>query len=766
MGRFNYLKSSFLLGEVSPKMLSHSDEKEYIQMCSEVTNALILKQGGATRRPGSQYILSSINSIALTSATRIIPFSYSKTENYAVILFPGSLGINSGSANCQIGMAFYNINSGVVSYSCMLVGAISPGIINGLSVTGGYKTFTGFVGADDINATQYAQSGDVLVLTGHGQVPIYIKRIGTDYFEIYDQWSSKAAFPQTRTAYTGSVASIQQKLSASSSPANASVWYNTPYRQIFGFESQTIALSSAAVGVANITYASPNQITLTNGDIVRVDASGSSGFAVVTGNGATCSVLKAFADTGAHTYTVSPWTHYGFPQTCVFYQQRLIFGGNAQFPDTFWGSQQGDFMEMMVLRPADDAKFTDISNDRPFEFTLAQNEINQIRWLSADKDLYVGTSGGEWIATGPDPALSLGPLNIAFNLQTQYGSENVQAKNSDGTIHFVARGGIQLRELIYEFRENKRIANDLNYYAEHISKKSPSKRATFLPAKIIQLAYQAMDNITWCVDTNYCLFGITRDRRSDVQAWHWQEMGGLINTTEIPKVLSVCSLPAPNNDSDELWLAVQRTINGTDTVFIEKMGKPYRLTSVINSSTDIQNKLVLGDCSVLQRLGSPGNTFNGFTHLKNTAVDCLADGFYLGQITVDNSGTITLPGPTTYTELIAGLPFNTRIRPVPVSAGSIMGSADSTPKRIDRVIMRFENTIRALFGKTDDATLEAIEFRDTSLANGTPTPMFTGVKRRPYAGPMEEDADILLKCDQSLPFTITGLTYRGTTYEG
>jgi hypothetical protein len=103
---------------------------------------------------------------------------------------------------------------------------------------------------------------------------------------------------------------------------------------------------------------------------------------------------------------------------------------------------------------------------------------------------------------------------------------------------------------------------------------------------------------------------------------------------------------------------------------------------------------------------------------------------------------------------------------MPEVSGAIQGSGDSTTKRIEKIKMRFERTVQASFGKTNDASLQAISFRDQSVANGTPTPMYTGVQDLPFGGPYENDADWMVVNSQCLPFTLTSVAVKGLTYEG
>ena len=787
MGRYNTLNNNFIYGEVSPKMLGRSDLKEYNNMCQQILNATVLKQGGATRRSGSQYVLKQVNNnvsnIAFDANTRCIPMVFSNDEKYILIFCNKSLNFNGSGGPAQLGLVIYNVNSGQISNIFITsappftptTGQIQDNRFIQIAAGAFYNNcFTGYTTLAQMRQTNFAQSGDILSFVNPIHCPTFISRVGTDAFVLSDIFTMRQAYTSLRNPYAGNDVNVTSLLSPSAVPSSTDTWSCLPYATPFSYPSQTASLTSNNVGSKNtITFASPSSVQFPDGTLLRIDGGGTSGFGYLTDSGANLFLLRSVAATStAYSFQVASWnTLYGWPSTCIFYQQRLDYASNLQFPDTVWGSQQGDFILMMSVRTLDDANLTVVSNDRPFAFTIAQNKVSKIQWLQADIDLYLGTQSDEWIALGSDGSTSLGPLNITFAKQTSYGSEPIPAISSDGAVQFVQRGGQGLREIVYVFQQNHRLANPLSDWSEHLLRKGLNLRASYTAPKIVEMAYQALDNnITWCIDSNGCLFALTRDRASGLMAWHQHTLGGVDNVngaySEIPTVLSICVAPSPNGDSDEVWMVVQRYINGAEVVYIEKMGKSYRFNSMANSSTDIQDKIVLSDCAVLQRLGSAGNTFNGFTHLKNQVVDCLADGNWLGQLTVSSLGVITLPGPTTYTELIAGLPYESLIQGMPEVGGAMQGTGDSTIKRNDRLKMRFERTVAANFGKTNDATLIPIPFRGSTVPNGTPTPMFTGVQDLMFGGTYENDADWMVTTNACLPFTLTSVAVRGLTYEG
>jgi hypothetical protein len=135
------------------------------------------------------------------------------------------------------------------------------------------------------------------------------------------------------------------------------------------------------------------------GRLVRIDNGAQWGWGVIVARTNTTvvsvHVKKAFAaTTGTADWRLGAWSETtGYPQTAGFFEQRLYVAATTDQPQTFWGSQTGDFEN---LKPDNDAGT--VEADDAFSFTLSADNVNAIRWLSAGEDtIVIGTDGGEWI---------------------------------------------------------------------------------------------------------------------------------------------------------------------------------------------------------------------------------------------------------------------------------------------------------------------------------------------------------------------------------
>ena len=77
------------------------------------------------------------------------------------------------------------------------------------------------------------------------------------------------------------------------------------------------------------------------------------------------------------------------PSVVTFFEQRLVFAGTNNNPQTIWFSKSADYLNFTVGTLADDALI----------YTIASSQVNAIRFLSATRVLMIGTSGGEYVLT-------------------------------------------------------------------------------------------------------------------------------------------------------------------------------------------------------------------------------------------------------------------------------------------------------------------------------------------------------------------------------
>ena len=250
--------------------------------------------------------------------------------------------------------------------------------------------------------------------------------------------------------------------------------------------------------------------------------------------------LGAFSDTTGHPSCVS------------FFEQRLVFAGTTNEPQTLYFSKSGDYENMTAGTNADDAMI----------YTIASNQVNRIRYLKAQRTLIVGTTGGEFTVSADGTDAAITPSNIVIKKQSSYGTANVDAIAAGNAVLFLQKAKRKIRELSYNFDTDGYVAPDLTILNDIVTKSG-----------ITEMSYQQEpDSILWCVRDDGILAGLTYQRSENVIAWHRHKLGGTFgagaSATGYGVVESAASISGTLTE-DEFYVIVKRTINGATKRYVE-----------------------------------------------------------------------------------------------------------------------------------------------------------------------------------------------------
>ena len=411
-----------------------------------------------------------------------------------------------------------------------------------------------------------------------------------------------------------------------------------------------------------------------------------------------------------------------FPSTVAFYEQRLVFAGTSNQPQTMFFSQSGDFENFEIGTNSDDG----------LQYTIGSNEVNVIRYLISSSQLVVGTSGGEFVvrASGFDEPLT--PTNTQIKQQTTFGSAPIQPLLIGNSTLFIQRAKRKLRELAFSSESDSYVAPDMTILAEHITE-----------GGIEEMAYQQEpDSVAWLVRADGVLACMTFRREEQVVAWHRHIIGGVFGSGNAV-VESVATIPG-DIDEDQVWFIVKRTINGATKRYVEYLRG-------FDFGTDVGDAFFVD--SGLTYSGSAATTISGLNHLEGQSVAILADGAAHANKTV-SSGAITLDRSVTKAQI--GLPFTSKLETLRIDAGSAMGSSQGKNKRIGEVTVRLFRTVGLKIG-TSATELDTIPFRSSSDSMDKALTLFTGDKTAEFNGGYDDDATITIIQDLPLPMTILAI---------
>jgi hypothetical protein len=158
----------------------------------------------------------------------------------------------------------------------------------------------------------------------------------------------------------------------------------------------------------------------------------------------------------------------------------------------------------------------------------------------------------------------------------------------------------------------------------------------------------------------------------------------------------MCAVPAQAGSYDQLWLVVNRTVNGNSVFYLEKMDQfrsNDRLEFVGNTGADW---FCFVDSAKHVYSAVAANVFAGFSHLIGETVDVMADGKYAGQVVVSVGGQVTLPNALTASRVTAGFNYKSRIKTMRQEGGSAIGSSVGSIRRADRL---YVNVYKSRFFK-------------------------------------------------------------------
>ena len=419
-----------------------------------------------------------------------------------------------------------------------------------------------------------------------------------------------------------------------------------------------------------------------------------------------------------------------YPSVVTFFEQRLIFANTNNNPQTLWMSKNGDYTNFTTGSGDDDA----------LVYTIAANQVNAIRYLSATRVLTVGTSGGEYVVTASNDG-PITPTTTLIRKYSNYGSALIEPVQVADVTLFVQRGKRKIREFKYVGEVNTAAyqAPEMTILAEHITK-----------GGLTQFAYQQEpDSVVWATRQDGTLLGMTYRREEDVVAWHKHIIGGSFSGGQAV-VESIATLPSDTGE-DRLFMIVKRTINGQTKRYIEQM-KPFDFGGVTTNAHFVD--------SGLSYAGSAVNSLTGLHHLSGQTLEVLVNGASHPPSTVATGGINLSFSATT---AAVGYGFTSAMKSLRVESGSADGTSQGKPKRIHAISLRLFETVGIEVGNSPD-NIDRIPFRDSSMAMDQAIPLFTGDKEIEFRGGYGEDR-IYVQQNQALPMTVLSFYPRMNTFD-
>ena len=334
----------------------------------------------------------------------------------------------------------------------------------------------------------------------------------------------------------------------------------------------------------------------------------------------------------------------GWPKSACFYDGRLVIGGTKSKPQSIFMSKTGSFFDFDI---------DDGDDDEAIFATISARKLNDIVDVYPGRNLQIFTSGAEFAVT----SRPVTPSSISIQPQTSHGANNVEVQDVDGSTIFVDRHGKSLLSFLYSFNEDAYTTDDRSVLASHLINQ---------PVDMALLAGTASDDANW-------LFIVNTDGTATIlNTLRSQDINGFTRWNTSGDIKSVCVV------DDQLFMTVDRSVNGTNKLYLERWDFDYRMDCAIKGSQ------IAGVIDELDHL--EGETVKVVTR---EGYQDAYENIVCSSYTV-SSGAITLNSDERYSLVTyeVGLPFTCTIKPMPLNTNIGSGENQMRLKKILRMNIR------------------------------------------------------------------------------
>ena len=436
-------------------------------------------------------------------------------------------------------------------------------------------------------------------------------------------------------------------------------------------------------------------------------------------------------------------TKQGFPSSVTFFQDRATWGGPQ--PANVWMSKTASYNDFGVSSPI-------VASDS-INIVLAARQLNQIANLIPMPQALLALTSDSEFGIAPGSGGELSPTSISQSLFSHRGSAFPNPVVIGNEILFIQQMGTTIRNFIFQLAVNGFLGDNISIQSQHL----------FVGYSIIQMAYQQEpDSIVWAVRSDGTLLSCTYNREQEMQAWTRHDTLGNFE--------SVASIPRPDLGINEVWVVVNRTINGSTVRMIEIL-KPRDQGTTPSAQWFVD--------AGTQYNGAPANVITGLSYLNGQNVSILADGSVLASPNNPNyplvtvaGGQITLPNSYKGSVVTVGLPFVTDMITLDVELPQQDGTLQGQRVKQARTKFRVWNHRGGFISATDpqsntgildqngDSFSDLIEQDrpaggpDNVYSFDSALPLFTGILDEHLTSGFDYGSHICIRQVDPLPFSI------------
>lgn len=700
----NFIQTSFNSGEWSPSLFARVDLAKYKAGAALLENFFVDYRGGASTRPGTQYV---IQCKASDHPVRLIPFQASSDVGY--VLEFGNQYIRfiiNGAPVLEPAKPITNITNGNPGIFTVTAHAYSPGdwifvdnVAGMTQVNGKYYIVNNVAGDDitlvdlfgasinttsfnpyvssgttrriytiaspyaaaDLAVIKYAQNVTQMVLCHPGYAPRVLQLISvTNWVLSTITFATGAIVPNITsvttslavgtTAYSYQVTSIDANGQESTASAPGTIAAIEDIRVVDGTNVVQWGVVAGAAGY-NVYRA---DVTLSG----IVPSGAAHGFI-----GATRGVL--FTDSNiAPDFTRTPpiarnpFSGGANPAVPGFFQQRLVLADLVGQPQTMYMSQPGTLFNFNISSPT--------RPDDSITATLVSGQLNTVKALvSQTAGLLVITDRATWLMNGGSSGSAISPSSIVANPQSYVGTNDVPPIVSNFDVLFVQAKGSAVRDNAYSIYVNAFTGTDITALASHL----------FYGSTILEWAWaEEPFKLVWAVRNDGVMLNLTFLKEQEFVAWTHSVTDGLF------KSVATVTENGASGKSDAVYTVVNRSVRGLSVQYIERVAD--RIFPSGRASAWCVD-------SGLRYIGGATANFGGGNHLAGKTVTGLADGVVIPPFVMPNNGNFSLSTPASY--VTVGLAYTCKLKTLPLDLGE--PTVQGKVKKIAAIDVRVWDTL-------------------------------------------------------------------------
>lgn len=560
----------------------------------------------------------------------------------------------------------------------------------------------------DLADLRFVQSADVMTIVHPNYAPRELRRLGATKWTL-----SVITFGSTLSAPT--ISSVVATTAAS--PTDT---------QVYSYVATRVSDDQLDESVASAAVTATNQL-LDNGAFNTINFATSARRNVYRQSGGLYGFIGQSTGTSLVDDNIAPdvsrtpplnqnpFASAGnYPSAVCYYEQRRVFAGTSNLPQTVWMTKTGTESNLDYSIP--------VRDDDGISVKIASREANAIRHAVVVGDLLLLTDHAEWRISSAGDILT--PATITARPQSYIGSSNVQPVTVNNTAIYAANRGGHVRAVGFDFDVQSYVSIDLSLRAGHLFDYKTIKDLSYAKGPI---------PIVWAVSSDGRLLGLTYVPEQQVYAWHTHDTDGLIESIAV----------VGEGNDDILYAVVRRTINSATVRYVERLSSRY--------FAELKDGFFV-DCGVTYS-GAAATTISGLSHLEGKEVCILADGAVMEPKTV-TGGSITLEKAASLVHV--GLPITSDLQTLPMSLEGVDGYGQGRVKNVNKVYLRVYRS-SGIFVGPDENTLTEAKIRTTE-AYGAPPNLKTEEIDIMISPSWTRDGQIVVRQSDPVPLTIVSAT--------